>query len=348
MPYTYKELCPLEQAGEGKLLLVREMTTGLLAVKRKADIAQLALYQRLMNIRHVNLMQILDVRREGEQCVVIAEYISGETLADRLRRDGVIPESLAVKYLMMLCDGVRMLHEHGIIHRDISPNNIMLTDDGLLKLCDYDISAFSEKKSGRDEEQRGTYGYAAPEQFGYAMTDEQTDIYAIGMIAYTMLGGSENKRNIQSGRLKRAIYRAVSVDKNKRYRSVEELQQEILPATGVYRDGREYGKMQPEEGRRSFIGRVPGFRTKTPWQMVTAVVLYPLLLYMNVLWMDHCLNHLLTFWFFIVVPWIFYLDLFQISSVFLKLDPGQKWFRLVVGLTIQMIGYFGGSAVWLM
>lgn len=329
MRYTYEELCPLQNANQGDLYLVRETQTGLLAVKRTVDISLFQLYKRLQGINHVNLMRILDVGIEQEKCVVIAEYITGETIAEHLRKQGRFSEKSVENYVMMLCDGVQTLHNHQIIHRDISPNNVMLTTDGILKLCDYDISKIYDKDQLRDEQLRGTYGYAAPEQFGYALTDEQSDIYAIGMLAYTMLGGNGNKLKCRSGRLRRAVYRAISMDKTDRYTNAYQMKEEIVMSSS-----------KPEGRNRTWIQYIPGFRTLTPWQMVVALIAYPCLLYVDIMVLDDCLRNVFTYLLFIVVPWFFYLDLFHISKVLLKLEPGQQWFRLVVGIAIQMLGYF--------
>lgn len=333
MEHGYKELCQLNR----EIYLVRDCKSGMLAVKRTADKNRFALYKEIQKISHVNLMKILDVWMEEECCVVIAEYISGETVADYLRKHACMAQEEVSRNIVMLCEGVDLLHSHGIIHRDISPNNVMLTSDGGLKLCDYDISVLC-REGQQPENMKGTYGYASPEQFGYAQVDRQTDIYSIGMLAYTMLGGNGDRLKCRSGRLKRAINIAICMDKKDRYTTVGQLKAEL--------------EIDIEPGgkrARTYVRSIPGFRTGTAWKGIFAICAYPVLYIADRMLMSGCIKNVWTYIVFIIIPWIFYMDLFYVSKRLLKLEGGQKWFRLVVGMVIQMTGYFfGGDVGWLL
>lgn len=82
---------------------------------------------------------------------------------------------------MQLCKGLKNLHQRDIIHRDINLNNIMLTNDGVVKLVDFDTVRIFKYDQNFDTTYLGTKGFAPPEQYGFSQTDARTDIYALGM-----------------------------------------------------------------------------------------------------------------------------------------------------------------------
>lgn len=336
MQQEYKILCQLNYQGNADMYLVRDIKSGLLAVKRTVDKNLFKMYKEIQTITHPNLMKILDVWIEDECCVVIAEYISGATVADYLMKNSGFTEEAVCNYIIMLCSGVETLHNHGIIHRDISPNNVILTSDGGLKLCDYDISTLY-KEGEQPEVMKGTYGFASPEQFGYAKVDAQSDIYSIGMLAYTMLGTDVGFKKCHMSRLKRAINIAVCMDKKDRYATVGQLRAEL-----------EMDSVTGGNKIRMIVQSVPGFRTGTTWKKIVAICAYPVLYVVNRMIMSGCIKNVWTYVMFILIPWILYMDLFHVSKRLLKLDGNQKWFRLVAAMIIQMVGYFfGGEVRWL-
>ncbi|HAG04761.1 MAG TPA: hypothetical protein DCG28_04895, partial [Lachnospiraceae bacterium] len=96
-------------------------------------------------------------------------------------------------YALSVCKGLEFLHGLGIIHRDISYNNVMLSKYGQVKIIDFDISHFEEKEKQKDTLVMGTAGFAAPEQFGFMRSDEKTDIYAVGSLIHFMLENSTQR-----------------------------------------------------------------------------------------------------------------------------------------------------------
>ena len=132
--------------------------------------------------------RIYDVHTTGNELVVVMEYIQGRTLRDEVyERDGSV--ALAAQWFPLLCDGVMELHEQfspPLIHRDLKPTNIVVSDAGLT-IIDFGIArAFREGAAG-DTAHFGTRCYAPPEQFGYGQTDERSDVYALGMLLYYLL-----------------------------------------------------------------------------------------------------------------------------------------------------------------
>ena len=138
--------------------------------------------------RFRHLPRIYDVHTTGNELVVVMEYIQGRTLRDEVyERDGSV--ALAAQWFPLLCDGVMELHEQfspPLIHRDLKPTNIVVSDAGLT-IIDFGIArAFREGAAG-DTAHFGTRCYAPPEQFGYGQTDERSDVYALGMLLYYLL-----------------------------------------------------------------------------------------------------------------------------------------------------------------
>ena len=114
---------------------------------------------------------------EDGKLVVLEEYIQGKTL-DALLSKGMLDEQEKIRIVLNVCDALSFLHSAKIpiIHRDIKPSNIMLTNDGIVKLIDYDAAKVFHRGKNEDTTLIGTVGRAAPEQFGFAQSDARTDV----------------------------------------------------------------------------------------------------------------------------------------------------------------------------
>jgi len=130
--------------------------------------------------------------REKSGLYLVMEYVEGEPLRERLRREGRLPIATAVELGIEIADALVYLHGQGVVHRDLKPENIMLTADGAVKLMDFGI-AFDATQgdltwSGLSSSV-GTPEYMAPEQVRARHGDERTDLYSLGVILYEMLTG---------------------------------------------------------------------------------------------------------------------------------------------------------------
>ncbi len=142
------------------------------------------------SLSHPNIVAIYDVVREGEQHVIVMEWVDGVTLADLIAL-GPLPISRVLKILAPLSSAIDAVHSNGIIHGDIKPSNIMLTADGTVKLMDFGISRqFDETMFARTDAIIGTAAFMAPEQLRGAPSTPQSDIWALGGVLYYMLTGS--------------------------------------------------------------------------------------------------------------------------------------------------------------
>ena len=114
--------------------------------------------------------------------MVTEEYISGETLDEKLHRQGVMPPELVKYYIRQLLEALEQIHAQGIVHRDISPKNVLISTDGVVKLLDFDIARRRKQNQNADTTILGTVGFASPEQYGFLQTDATADIYALGVL----------------------------------------------------------------------------------------------------------------------------------------------------------------------
>src|SRR5215471_21586847 len=130
--------------------------------------------------------------KEKSRVYIVLEYVHGELLRARLKREGRLPIEEAVRIGIRIGDALRYLHDHDVVHRDLKPENIMLTLDGGVKLLDFGIALDTTLRkltwSGLSQSV-GTPDYMAPEQIKGKRGDARTDLYALGVILYEMLTG---------------------------------------------------------------------------------------------------------------------------------------------------------------
>ena len=205
-----------------KIFLAEEISSGqkfLLKIISRTGL----LYSHIAGIKNAALPEIVHVEESGSETFVVEEFLRGSDLQQYLDDHGALDEKFAARLLLELCDALQELHRWHIIHRDIKPSNLFLTDDGKLKLIDFDAARM--EKPGRFADTRfiGTPGFAAPEQYGFHQTDERTDIYSLGL-TFKLLLGYENYH----GRLSPILAKCIEFDPNKRFDSVQSLKRAII------------------------------------------------------------------------------------------------------------------------
>lgn len=184
----------------------------------------LDVYQTLMKVRHPNLAMIYDCVYENGNTYVVEEYIQGKTIADILAVEGTFTEQETIRIMKEVCEGLEVLHqqEPSLIHNDIKASNIMLREDGSVKLFDFDISRIYKDGSSKNTRLMGTHEYAAPEHYGFGQSEPCTDIYSLGVTMHEMLTGTGLDHEHQvtyKGRLTDIIRKCVEIDRKKRYAS---------------------------------------------------------------------------------------------------------------------------------
>lgn len=159
--------------------------------------------QAAASIQHPNTVSVTDFGETNDGIFyLVMEYVEGETLHRLLRREGTLPVKRAVRLLRQICDGIEAAHDLGILHRDLKPANIFLLqkgkgdgfikvgDFGLAKIVNQTVTDFSSNATPSSRGIIGTPEFMAPEQMQPEIgVDTRADIYALGTIAYLMLGG---------------------------------------------------------------------------------------------------------------------------------------------------------------
>ncbi len=141
-------------------------------------------------LSHTNIVRVYDVSFGDMIQYIVMEYIDGITLKEYIEMRGVLDWKEVVHFTTQILMALQHAHEHGIVHRDIKPQNIMLLQNGTIKVTDFGIARFSDKATKTMTEQAiGSVHYIAPEQAKGDVTDGKSDIYSVGVMLYEMLTG---------------------------------------------------------------------------------------------------------------------------------------------------------------
>ncbi len=202
-------------------------------------------------LSHPNIVRVYNVSFGDRIQYIVMEYVDGITLKEYIEQQGVINWKEAVHFVGQILAALQHAHDKGIVHQDIKPQNIMLLQDGTIKVTDFGIARFSRVDSNTTSEKAiGSVHYISPEQARGEVTDEKADIYSVGVVLYEMLTGQlpfqsdsavsialmqlqqEPKRpreiisTIPMG-LEQITIRAMQKNANSRYRSAAEMLMDI-------------------------------------------------------------------------------------------------------------------------
>ncbi|HLY10229.1 MAG TPA: FHA domain-containing serine/threonine-protein kinase, partial [Planctomycetota bacterium] len=142
-------------------------------------------------LNHPNIVQVYDVKRHNEYYYFSMEFVSGGSVQEILNRQKKISADQAVQMILDAAKGLDYAHKKGIVHRDVKPDNLMVSETGMIKIGDMGLARGLEEKIGPEEETSviGTPHYIAPEQVLGRPADFRSDIYSLGATAYRMLAG---------------------------------------------------------------------------------------------------------------------------------------------------------------
>ena len=244
--------------------------------------------QAAANLAHPNIVNVYDVGQDGDTHYIVMEYINGESLKSYINRSSPLPIGKAVSVAAQILAGLEYAHRSGLIHRDIKPQNVLITPDGAVKVTDFGI-AKSVSDLGLTEAglALGTAHYFSPEQAKGERVVPQSDIYAVGVTLYEMLTGrlpfeSENviglaykhiseeppsARNLNPSvppRLDAIILKSMAKDPQQRFGSAAEMEKALraiqqggqqptveVPVAQVNVQPRQRGQQPPQVGART-------------------------------------------------------------------------------------------------
>ena len=320
--------------------LVQNKFTRQLMVRRISPAADYPVLQTLCRIKHRNLMEIYDVKTQDGVCISLCEYINGMTLDMRIEYYQPFDIRSAKDILCQICDGLSQLHINGIVHRDIKPGNVMITDDGMVKIIDYSISRLIKPEQRKDTTVLGTAGYASPEQFGFTQTNGKTDIYACGVLLNYLLTGKLPNEQLHQGLLTTVIQQCIEIDENKRFASADELKKVL--------QGKKINRRRP-------FRPLPGFRSKHVFPKIITVFFYTVWIFMlfvyingfsmimssslkNIIQQLILMADIMVFW--SALPYLLFGDVFRMSE---RINPDNprngKYVLRILGTASIILGF---------
>ena len=146
--------------------------------------------QSAAGLQHQNIVSIFDVGNEDNIYYIVMELIRGKTLKQIINEEGKLPWKWSLNIAIQIASALEMAHRHNIVHRDIKPHNIIITEDGVAKVTDFGIAkAVSNSTITAFGTTIGSVHYFSPEQAKGGYTDAKSDIYSLGIVMYEMLTG---------------------------------------------------------------------------------------------------------------------------------------------------------------
>jgi eukaryotic-like serine/threonine-protein kinase len=189
----YRILSPLGSGGFGSVYLAEDTWIDKkvaikLPHKQDLDFSELVKEPRLLaSVSHPNIVTVLTAEKVDDRFFIVMEYVPGETLERLIQRDGALDVALALDFTCQMCNAVDHAHRAGVLHRDLRPGNMLVSESGLLKVTDFGTSRFLEI-AAHGTTVIGSPPYMAPEQF-HGRAVFASDVYSLGITMYQMLTG---------------------------------------------------------------------------------------------------------------------------------------------------------------
>jgi serine/threonine-protein kinase len=255
----YKILSSLGSGGFGSVYLaedtyIKKKVALKVPHKQNLDFTELLKEPRLLaSMSHPNIVTVLTAEKHKKTFFIVMEYVKGETLEQIILREGALDLKRALDYTCQICNAVDHAHRAGVLHRDLRPGNMLVSEKGLLKVTDFGTSRFLEI-AAHGTTVIGSPPYMAPEQF-HGKAVFASDVYSVGVTMYQMLTGElpygtpapadigrlMRGELVSSPRLKNRkipeaisdiILKALAPDLTSRYQRASELLSDTLAAGG--------------------------------------------------------------------------------------------------------------------
>lgn len=267
------------------LILDREVAVKVLRFDFQNDQTAIRRFQRealaATELVHPNIVSVYDVGEEDGTQYLVMEYVKGMDLKRYIQTSFPIPFKTVVDIMDQILSAVQLAHDHRIIHRDLKPQNILINEDGEIKITDFGIAiALSETSLTQTNSMLGSVHYLSPEQARGSMATRRSDIYALGIVLFEMLTGQVpfdgesavtialkhfqeplpkirvyNSNTPQS--LENIVLHATAKDPADRYQSAEEMQEDLATVLDPARMNEPRWEPQAMEGATKVITPIP-------------------------------------------------------------------------------------------
>lgn len=145
--------------------------------------------QAAAKLSHPNIVNIYDVGYDENVHYIVMEFVRGETLKEYIEKHGHLPINTSIQIAFDIGEALENAHANGIVHCDIKPHNILVTETGRIKVADFGIARAVNSVENSDRTVLGSVHYFSPEQASGGHIDERTDIYSLGVVMYEMMTG---------------------------------------------------------------------------------------------------------------------------------------------------------------
>jgi serine/threonine-protein kinase len=299
----YRILSPLGSGGFGSVFLAEDIWIHKKVAikvphKQNLDFTEMLKEPRLLaSMNHPNIVTVLTAEKQANVFFIVMEYVPGQTLEQIILREGPLDVSRALDFTCQICNAVDHAHRVGVLHRDLRPGNMLVSEAGMVKVTDFGTSRFLEI-AAHGTTVIGSPPYMAPEQF-YGKAVFASDVYSVGVTMYQMLTGelpyatpapSDIQRlvrgelvtapRLKNSRIPKAVndivLKALAADVTQRYPRASDLLTDLLAGTTVSRrpaaNPREANVAEIQSRLRSRETRPAGFcwHCRKPLQARTA------------------------------------------------------------------------------
>lgn len=334
----YEELTFITDFNYNTSLCLYKPDNRLFVIKREAPETE-SVYSLLSGISSPYLAEIYHIADRGDHIDVLQEYIPGTTLEKLLAERGTLPEREVIRITSDICDGLSVLHSQGLVHRDISPKNIIIGRDGSATIIDYGIARSYRADKTADTAILGTPGYAAPEQFGFSQSDSRTDIYAVGVLMNVMLTGELPNVKPADGAPGKIIKKCIEIDAKKRYGSIADLQKSL---NGIDRQNGPADRL---------LSHIPGLNSKRPLINVLALLEYILLGLLTCFIFaaaepPQLIGMFFSWLFLIAVPYICFHNFLGVWNAFPLTKNSSRRSQITVFIILGIVSIFIGLIIF--